>query len=252
MFYQREWQSIPLQSLSEGNDTVAGRGFYDAYYRAYLSGQGHVSDAWREQKHRLAAWLAARTTPAGRVLSIGAGLGVMEQMLVRAGCRVDVIEFEEPTLHNLRRVEPRIGACVADARALPFAAGTYDLAYLCNVDYCFDRDAYAAVLAGARSVVRPDGALIVISSSNLSLSAWARGLARTAVGSAVPRGVAWGYLRSPDEHLRAGRAAGLRCDGVHLFDNEYREIASRPGEAMHAGWWTLRSRPLGVVFRKPA
>ena len=82
----------------------------------------------------------AKIRAGDRVLDIGAGLaGAARLIASTAGCRVDCVELSPDycagaaLLNRLTGLEDRIGVHVGDALALPFADGSFDVAWMQNV-----------------------------------------------------------------------------------------------------------------------
>ncbi len=112
-----------------------------------------------ERGAAVAAALAAYLGPAGRVLEVGVGTGVVAAALQRAG--VDVVGVDlSPAM--LRRAAQRLGArvAVADALRLPVRAGGVDAVYAVWVLHLVAD--VAAVLDEAARVLRPGGRLVVV------------------------------------------------------------------------------------------
>ena len=84
-FYQTEWQEIVFSSFTElSSTTIAGAEFYNAFYEAVFEKYARYESLpadWRRNKDEIADWLAARIPDGSRVLSVGCGLGYIEQRL---------------------------------------------------------------------------------------------------------------------------------------------------------------------------
>lgn len=111
--YQTEWQDIHFSSFAEtSSECLAGPAFYNAFYHAlfqkYASYEELDAD-WRRKKDEIADWLAASLPDGARVLSVGCGLGYMEQRLWREhGDRIElhVQDYASEALRWLRQVIP--------------------------------------------------------------------------------------------------------------------------------------------------
>ncbi|MBI4596981.1 MAG: class I SAM-dependent methyltransferase [Candidatus Omnitrophica bacterium] len=259
LFYQREWQGIAFKELP-GVDwsACAARGFYAAFYEQLLSRSFQPAPEWVESKRRIGAWLAstirarAARGVAPRILSVGAGLGIVERVLDEARYHVDVLECEPHSLKHLQSHLPGAGVILGDARHIPCRTGSYDAVYMSNVDYCFDRSGYTQVWREMGRILRPGGLAVCVSSSNLSVRAVARGIRRRWLRRSVrgPSHLVWGYRRTVGEHVRAGRQAALVCDAVYVFDHEFNPRAIRPAASVRLGWPTWADAEIAVVCVK--
>ncbi len=113
-------------------------------------------------------YLTTRLPPARfpRALEIGVGTGRFAFPFARAGYRVVGVDVSRRMLAQWQgraRAAPRVScaACRADARALPFPAGSFDLVYWVHVLHLIPQ--WRAVLDEALRVVRPRGFLLDLS-----------------------------------------------------------------------------------------
>ncbi len=262
LFFQREWQRISLKPLASASAApVADRGVYATFYRQWTADGQALAPEWVAVKRRIGEWIAdACVAPRGAngstwVLSVGAGLGFVERVLVERGYQVDALECEAESLKYLATHVAGVRGMIGDARQIPCRDGLYDVAYLSTVDYCFDRLEYVQVLRELRRVMRPEGRVVVICASNLCLQEIARLAARRVLARRLARDreqVPWGYMRTIGAHLRAGRTAGLACEEVSLFDQAFRLLGTRPGASWRAGWPTFNDAVVAVIFRRAA
>lgn len=109
--------------------------------------------------------LAARGVPrAGRGLDLGCGQGWYLAEMCARGYTVDGSDY---SAGQLSRVRPEIAACRrrlvrADARALPFADGSYDFVYGINaIHHLLSEDAQQRALREIVRVLRPGGAFLL-------------------------------------------------------------------------------------------
>lgn len=92
-----------------------------------------------------------------RVLDIGCGGGFLSNRLAREGHAVSGIDRSATSLHVARRydITGRVAYCVADALALPFADGTFDV--VAAMDFLEHVEEPARVVAEAARVLAPGG-----------------------------------------------------------------------------------------------
>ena len=233
---------------------MADRAFYAAFYRRLLGGTEAIDPVWLEQKRRLGRWLVheflAASPTGARVLSIGAGLGVVETEISAHGAGVEILECESASLRFAVQRCPQLRPVIGDARALPLQSGTYDLVCVAGVDYVFPRSEYVAVMRELRRVLADNGRAVVICLSNLSLQDMLRALRPHRAAVASTANVSWGYQRTVGEHVRAGRRAGLITDRVYELNAQFEPRRVRSGRSWLAQAPTWSGAAVAVSFSR--
>src|SRR3989338_6119814 len=109
IYNQHEWHHIAFRDLSlTGQLGVVGKEFYSLFYQTLISLGPVLSAEWIEHKHRVGQWLVTEfLKPQSmkeqlRILSVGAGLGVVEEQLWNRGYWVDVLECQESSLAYIK------------------------------------------------------------------------------------------------------------------------------------------------------
>lgn len=218
-FYQSEWHNIVFSSFqSISSATLAGAEFYDAFYRSLFEKYPNydaLDTSWRRSKDEIVDWLATTLPDGARVLSVGCGLGYMEQRLWRLhGERIElhVQDYASQALHWLRQVLP-----AERIHQVGRPIGQFDLIYLSAVDYAMAEDDLVALLVSLRQSLRDGGALLIISASFLEehLGQRISQSAKDAVKLLLDevglrsRGQFWGWMRSRKEYQAVSQQAGL-------------------------------------------
>lgn len=224
-FYQTEWQDIPFSSFTEmSNEKLADSAFYDAFYRAVFQkyfGYEALDPGWRRAKDEIADWLAAFCADGIRVLSVGCGLGYIEQRLWHEhGGRIDlhVQDYASESLRWLRQVMPANHIHdVGDRPNSISERNSYDLIYLSAVDYALPTNELIALLSAARKQLCTNGQIFMISASFLDDS-FGKGFVSAAKDfvrwmleqfGLYKRGQLWGWMRSRAEYRAIMLAAGM-------------------------------------------
>lgn len=223
--YQTEWQSIPFSSFAEtSSKNLAGSAFYDAFYRTLFqkyAGYEALDADWRRNKDKIIDWLAASLPDSVRVLSVGCGLGYMEQRLWREhGGRIElhVQDYASEALCWLRRVMPDEHIHNAgEGQDCQTQKERYDLIYLSAVDYALSDESLVNLLSGVSGCLREGGQVLMISASFLDESV-GQGLIHSGKEAAkwllgrlgfYQRGQFWGWMRTREEYQAVMRDAGF-------------------------------------------
>lgn len=225
--YQTEWQGISFSSFAEtSSKNLADSAFYDAFYCAVFqkyAGYEALDADWRRSKNEITDWLAASLPNGARVLSVGCGLGYMEQRLWQElGKRIElhVQDYASEALRWLRQVMPAGHIHDAGEGGVQVCQNQnerYDLIYLSAVDYALPDDELIGLLSGIGGCLREGGNVLMISASFLEES-MGHGLIRSgkeAVKSLLERlglyqrGQLWGWMRTRTEYQAVMRDAGF-------------------------------------------
>jgi len=257
--FEGEWHGIPFDGIPAVPDGAAA--FYGAFYDRLLAGGISLDPAWVCARLNLAAWIETAVlrsrpgagAPGGTVLSLGAGLGTMEQVWLEHGYRVSVQECQASSLGPFREAHPEAPVYIGDARHVDAPPGTFDVVVLSAIEHVYDRRGYEDLLHETARLLAPGGAAVMITVANLSFGGIFRGLAKRALIQArgdvrAHRVVRLGWKRTTREHLRPGLRAGLRPETLVTFDDEFRVTETlRPAAA---GMLPLRPPKLAVIWSR--
>lgn len=230
--YQQEWHRIPFSSFATLSSTrLADASFYAAFYQTFFEKYRAPEDLepqWLTVKRQAAAFLQSRPElpRESRILSIGCGLGFIEQQLLAAGYQG--IEINEVSRQPLRWIEPQLEADRIHVGFFPECVPlgrSYDVILLGGVDGVFDREGLRSLLRSVHDRLVPGGHCILLSWSHHVGRSPLRALidgTRDAMKAALdrlgirPRGQFWGFLRSRKEIRGAVQEARLEIvgDGV--------------------------------------
>ena len=232
-FYQTNWQDMEFSDVaSVSSRELAGPAFYDAFYRALFAkydGFDALDPDWRQKKDELADWIADELPDGAKVLSVGCGLGYMEQRICRQhGRRIDlhVQDYASDALRWLRSVMPSENIHdITDGGG----AGAYDMIYLSAVDYALDDRALHELLRQLKTSLKPGGRVLMVSASFLDETTVERvvhsvkDLARWGLEQiGLYEKQFWGWMRTRDDYHRVMRSAGFAgvADGWVKTENQ--------------------------------
>jgi SAM-dependent methyltransferase len=111
--------------------------------------------------------------PAGAVLDVGAGTGILTRQLHGAGREMTAVEPLAEMLAQLTRALPRVPAVSGVAEALPFRRATFSGLTIAQALHWMDHD---RVLIEVRRVVRPGGVLALVWNERDESVSWVREL----------------------------------------------------------------------------
>lgn len=222
--YQTCWQGIRFADIAQiSSRELAGPAFYDAFYTAFYSQYRDWNDldsAWRENKEAIARFIRNMMSPAGRVLSVGCGLGYVEHCLLAETDGHLALEVEEMAAASLKWLQQELPEEHIHRAGLPareVVGDGFDLIYLSAVDYALDDVSLISLLAGLRTYLRSGGRCLVISASFVDVSNPAVSIAQgfkdflaellDRLGLRA-RGQFWGWGRNQAEYLDVMRRAG--------------------------------------------
>jgi SAM-dependent methyltransferase len=143
------------------------------------------SPAGRRRARRRAGFFLEHLGPGTRALEIGCGTGHFTRLCAPSGAEITATDISETLLREAReRTDaPNVTYAPADAHALEFEDGGFDVVYGSSVLHHLDVD---RTLGELRRVLRPGGRLILVEPNMLNPQIWAErniGWVRRKVGA---------------------------------------------------------------------
>jgi len=237
--FNSEWHGIAFSGIvGDGREIRdAGPSFYGAFYNRFLE-EGHLDPRWVRATLNLAEWIestvlrprAGEQPSRVSVLSLGAGLGIMEETWLRQGYQVSLQECQNSSLRQFVRSHPDASVYIGDARRVEAPSGAFDVIVLSALDYVYDRRGYGALLRETARLLRKGGAAVAVTVTNLSLGRIPRAVAKRALVAVrgdlrARRVVRWGWRRTASEHVRLGSRCGLRVHTIVAFNDDFQATA---------------------------
>ena len=219
-FWQTEWQGIQFSAfVNLSSKTLADADFYNAFYQELFlrySGYSELDKKWRKSKDVVAEWIAGQLPTGSRVLSVGCGLGYMEQKLWKEhGDRIElhVTDYATDALRWLREVIP--DERIHDAAGRGLDDFKFDMIYLSAVDYALDDEALVKLIIGLKARLAVDGHLVMISASyqgeGISSLQKLKDVARAMLDwlGQCSKGQFWGWMRTREDYRNLMARAGF-------------------------------------------
>ncbi len=113
--HQTNWYDIDLEkiakNISHPLSKLADEEFDRAFYHELLvNKRGNISESWVQKKHNLSDWLLTYINQNSLeklpILSLGCGIGIVEQPLLKARLKVDLQECQEFSIQYLKNNHP--------------------------------------------------------------------------------------------------------------------------------------------------
>jgi hypothetical protein len=221
--YQRNWLGIEFKDFSKlSKKIIASPKFYNEFYtRLFQKYQDYESlpIEWRLGKRAIADWLLVRINIDDRILSVGCGIGYIEQCIWKDSegrLRLHVWELAANSLRWLKNVLPsnNVHEC-NDLSSL----GKFDVIYLSAVDYALDDSALVSLISSAMGSLNFGGRIIIISASFVDDSRISAVIYRlkhifrllmSNVGFyQFELGQFWGYSRAKSDYIKIMQCAEL-------------------------------------------
>lgn len=229
--YANSFQNIVFRDLGLplSDTNLPSASFYAALYQEIERRGGEIPD---ERRHltskRQTAALLMETIRAHyglieglRALSWGAGLGVVEAEMARAGLRVHAVEVEK----NDRYWSPLVTHFrnIADVPSNE----RYDVAFSVSTLYSMTDTDARSLLSELRRRLTPNGLLILFEQDSHSVYGAVKSTIARLIRTPSRHYTLWGFLRTPAQ-LMALRPSGVRLIQSRYFalrdDWSYREI----------------------------
>lgn len=170
--YQSQWQGINFEGIWPISSTeLAGEDFYKSFYREFFKRYESAEDIepeWLQLKHQIGDFLVSKI-PEGKeskILSIGCGLGIIEQVLINEGYHnLELLEVSEDCLRWIKTKVPEDKLHIGFFPHCLCNDSKYDVIYLCAVEYIFDQLQFINLLRDIKERLNPGGQCIIVSHS---------------------------------------------------------------------------------------
>ncbi|MDA9909972.1 N-terminal Xaa-Pro-Lys N-methyltransferase 1 [Gammaproteobacteria bacterium] len=169
-FYQKEWHGISFTSFTDTfTNKLADDEFYQVYYRKFFKKYNHFHELdknWLMEKENVANWLVKDLPNFSNILSIGCGIGYIEQHIInRYGNNYDlhVQDFAQEACKWIREFVPEDnihGSDFIDAQN----PVKYDLVYLSAIAYALPDTELIDFLIKLKRFIKPTGKIVLVSS----------------------------------------------------------------------------------------
>lgn len=201
--------------------------FYEELFRRYKN-WSDLPGKWRENKDKSAQWIGEQidslrgvqpdSTP--KVLSIGSGVGYMENTLLHQRPKIELYVNEPSTVGMkwIRKLLPADRIFIGNPTTSIPADITFDLIYLSAVDYSIPTKELARLMDFLTAQLSPHGQLLCISASLLQEDTYVGALVNSMKNiirgmlhyMGIRRQQFWGWRRTQKEYRHIFSQARLR------------------------------------------
>lgn len=215
-FYQTEWYGIQFCSFTTvSSSTIARSTFYDAFYNELFKRYDHYDSLcpeWRRSKDKIAEAIVERISTGKRVLSVGCGLGYIEQKIWRENpnLQLHITDFSAKSMQWLAKLLPfgNIHHTMPNLSEL-------DLIYFVELEYAMSDDELIEILRTVRQSLSSSGKVLMITScmddEKMGMVSHVKSMIKGLLFSLGIRdkGQFWGYKRTKKELMSLFSVGGF-------------------------------------------
>ena len=216
-FYQDEWHEIYFKDFAEPSLNLPEKSFYNTYYDIFFKKYNNFNQlepGWVSYKIEIANFIKSIINDGDNILSIGCGVGIVEDFLVKSMDSLKITALE-PSINATKWIRDIPNISLVDGY-FPEALNKkidFNLAYANNIDYVFNEEEYESFLKSVIEYGIKD--FLVITSANYNLKTALSLSIKSTLGSLkiikkLSEGQFWGYLRTKKEHKKALLDAGFK------------------------------------------
>ncbi len=236
-FYQETWFGIDLNALSKQEnlsiESVASEKLYHHIYKELITNDVNlVADEWIKNKHCLSEWLSnfmhEKNLQQKLILSVGCGLGVVEQPLVKKGIRVDLQECQLLSIQYLQKNHPEEFQKINFIHSLDLkeiGGYSYDAVMAITSTYCLNDQALSEFLHTVHRILKKKGIFIwyetVLSATNIIH------FLKNKLRGNKAEGVLWGWKRSQRTLMNQALKHNFVLEESYWFDKNNKAISPR-------------------------
>ena len=172
-FWQNEWHNIQFSDLDIEitSKNLPGLDFYNSFYLEFFTkydGYEDLSQHWCRGKDIAADWIASELSDNSTILSVGCGLGYIEQKLWKEHSNrlnIHVLDYASESLKWLKKVIPQNHIHDPTIESKNLLDVSFDMIYLSAVEYSLDDKSLIKLLSDYKKKLKKNGRLVIINAS---------------------------------------------------------------------------------------
>lgn len=238
--YQTEWFGINLRDVAKklGHPLteVAGPDVYhEIYHRLLTRQEASLSTQWIEKKHQLSQWILSflrkKQLDNASILSIGCGLGIVEQPLIKEGLKIDLQECQDLSISYLKKNHPKDFEKTnfifsSDLKEIPDSS--YDVVMAVTSTYCLTDETLLNFLTSVHRILKKQG-IFVWYETALTVQDIVTYI-RSILANHDENGILWGWKRSLKNLQTLAKENQLHFLESYYFDSFNSEVT--PGKIL--------------------
>ena len=220
-FYQSEWHGIYFDEFSEPSKTkLPDSKFYDNFYEHFFKKFSNYDDldkSWVDYKIDIATYINSLIHNKSNILSIGSGIGIVEDFLSKTTKDIKVHAIEPST--NASRWLKKNNSISVYNGYFPDCLDKnlkFDLVYANNIDYIFNDNEYAAFLKSVVDYGIKDFLIITSAKYNMKIAIKSF-LKNFTEYRQLSKKQLWGYLRTVKDQKRILNKTGFKNIKITKF-----------------------------------
>ena len=231
-FYQKEWHGIDFKEIDIklSKDKFPDQIFYQKFYKKFEERYHSVDQLevkWLNLKKKAACSIKEmiKQNVNISILSLGAGLGVIEKELIKEG--INNIDIQDVSEESVKFIKDYINPDNIYIGVVPECIPKdkkYDIIIAAGIEYCFNNNEFFDLIKSANFFLKDNGSLILLSWShysrniiNTSKSYFKRLLVKL---NLIDPGQLWGYLRTKNELTFLLEKSSLKITNI-ILDKTY-------------------------------
>lgn len=226
-FYQNEWFNINLleiaKDVSHPLQKVAGENVYHIIYDKLLNKKaGILSSQWVKGKYNLSDWLFKyfnkNNLNQSSILSIGCGLGIVEQPLIQKGIKIDLQECQNISIQYFKNNYPddfQKTKFIISQDLKEVSNNSYEVVMAITSTYCLTDDILADFFNSVQRILKKNGIFIWYETA-LSMNdiySYFKNL------RFPQNGLLWGWKRSKKMFIKKAKKNKLVLSESYYFDS---------------------------------
>ena len=225
--YQKSWHEINFTDFFDPNQKkVSDVDFYESFYEKFLKVYSSYEDlpaSYIENKMPTIKFLCNKISNKKNILSIGCGLGIIENLIFKELKEAPKIIGVEPSNTALTWIQEKNIFPVYSGYfplALAECETKFDYSYARAIEYLFNQEEYIEFLKSVILYGIKEFSIISVSPDRRNIDFivkdWVKEILSTL--GLYERGQFWGYLRTPKDHKTAFIEAGFEIVEIEKVD----------------------------------